>query len=340
MYGLQEAREWEVAGRVGACGVMPLPGAHNVTVHSRGDGHRHMGGLAYCGRFQVCPSCTPYLAHRRLEALESLSVKLAADTGLRHFMAVLTLRHHRGARFRALVDALRKMLASLRQGHLWRDAVAGYIRLAETTYGEHGHHPHFHLLLSVRGGEGWEPEGFFAWVQHRCAAMARKAGRTCDFTNGWWSEVPRERLLKSVRYFFASDKLGTSSFLFEIHSSGTKHMPIWCIPAKAYAEVYRDSKGMRWYSVGGCWKDQATAKSDEELEQERQETGQVIAHIRQEVWKAWTPQERRDRRAVVSDSSLTDAQVVECLLVWGGAAGPPISEWEPPSNEPDSGGAS
>ncbi|OIQ79486.1 hypothetical protein GALL_387750 [mine drainage metagenome] len=137
-----------------------------------------------------------------------------------------------------------------------------------------------------------------------------------------------ERLVAAATYGFSSEKLGTSSVLAEVHCSASKHQPLWSIPPRAYAEVYRDSKGMRWYSVGGCWKTKATARTDEELEQERQETGTVIAHIPRDVWKAWTPRERRDRRAIVYDPSLTDSQALVCLLAWGAVEGaPPEPAW-------------
>jgi len=321
---LLEAGEPEIAGAVAACGAMPLPGASNVTVHSRGDGSRHMGGLCHCGRFQCCPVCTPYLMARRLEAIAPLAARIAGDGDLRHFMVVLSLRHHLGADWKILVQALRKMQAALRQGHRWKDAVVGFIRLLESTHGRNGHHPHEHLLVSLRVSEGFDVEGFFGWVREVCERHAKKAGRSCDFQDGWWSEIPRERLIGAVGYLGSADKMGT---ILEEFSTTTKHQPLWCIPPKAFAQVWRGSKGMRWFGVGGCWKSQATEKTDEELDEERETVGQVLAHVPIAVWKAWTPRERRDRRAVVSDRSLTDAQILEFLVACGAVAGPPPDPW-------------
>jgi len=324
---LRDAGETRVAEEVADCGLVPLPVAAHVTVHSRGGGRRHMGGLTHCGRFQLCPQCTPFLMAKRLESLEGVGAKLAQDEGLRHFVLVLSLRHHRGARWKVLVAALRKMQATLRRSHRWRRVVVGFVRLLESTFGAHGHHPHEHLLVTIRVADGFDPEKFFRWVRETCEATARKASRTCNFQDGWWSEVSRDQLGKALGYFGSSDKMGTSSILSEF-STSTKHQPLWCIPPKAYAQVWRDSHRLRWFGVGGCWHASDTAKSDEELEQERQETGLTIAHVLREIWKAWTPQERRDRRAVVHDRTLTDDQVVHYVVACGGIAGPPpLPDW-------------
>lgn len=334
---LMEAGEAEVAWKVAACGAMLRIMVHHVTVHSRGGNRRHLGGLAHCGRFQVCPCCTPYLMARRLETLTPLGARLAADPGLRHFAIVLTLRHRAGADWKQLVAVLRRMQAALRRAHPWRSAVAGYIRLMESTYTRNGHHPHEHLILTLRADAAWDAAGFFAWLKDLCERQARKAGRTCEWTGDWWSEIAPERLGRALHYFGTAEKMGTTGAnpLMEL-STSTKHQPLWCIPATPYAEVYRASHYMRWFAVGGCWRTGKTDQTDEELDAEREQMGTVIAHVPGAVWRAWTPHERRDRRAVVHDRSLTDAQIVELVIAWGGLAGPPsLPDWGAQILRPD-----
>jgi hypothetical protein len=327
---LLEAGEKAVAAKVGKCGARPLPMAEYVEVRSRGQQKRHLSGVCHCGRFQVCPCCTPYLMAKRLESLTAVAQGLTADPELRFFMVVLSVRHRFGSPWRPLVNVLRGMVAALRQGHEWREAGVGYVRLLETTFRSNGHHPHEHLLLTLRVPPGWAPEPFFAWVEQLCQQQAKKAGRTCAFQGRWWSEVEPANLVKAVQYFGTEDKMGTraGSALLEFNSA-TKHLPTWCIPAKPYAEVYQVSSGLRWFSVAGCWKTKQTDKSDEELEQERTATGEGIAHILARLYRSWTPRERRDRRAVIHDATLTDAQVVEYVVACGGGAGPA------PQAEPD-----
>ena len=332
---LMEAGEAEVAWEVASCGSILVYGAQHATVHTMGQQRRHMGHLAHCGRFQVCPVCTPYIMARRLEALEEIGAELAKDEGLRHFMAVITLRHKRGAPWKALVHALRQMQSAVRRGHPWRNAVAGYIRLLESTYRHaNGHHPHEHILVSMRVSEDFDAAGFFAWVHSICKRYSRKARRSCEFTGKWWSEIPRERLGKALHYLGKAEKMGTSDVaddasnpLLEF-STSTKHQPLWCIPPYAYAQVWRDSYRMRWFGVGGVWNTTATAKSDAEIDQEREEIGTVIAHIPRSVWLSWTPKFRREIRALVSNRTRSDAEVVAHIANQGGVAGPPpIPDW-------------
>lgn len=327
---LWECGDKDVAASVAKCGAHALPFAEYVEVVSHGNNKRHMTSLCHCGKFQMCPTCTPYLMGRRLGALVPLAERLAADPDLRFFMVVLSARHYLGAQWKPLVGALRKMMAAIRQGHIWREVGEGYIRLLETTYGRNGHHPHQHVLLTLRVPSGWNPEPFFAWVQKLCERQAKKAGRTCAFQGDWWSEVDRDNLVKAIQYFASQDKMGTAAgpALLELNTT-TKHQPTWCIPGKAYAEVYRDSYRLRWFAVGGCWKTKETAKSDEELEQERASVGkEKIAHIRSELYRSWKARERRDRRAVIYDRALTDGQVTDYVVACGGGAGPaPLPDW-------------
>lgn len=320
---LMEIGEKAVAAKVGKCGARPLPTVEYLEIKSRGQRKRHLSGVCHCGRFQVCPCCTPYLMAKRLEALTAIAPRISEDGELRFFMMVLSARHRMGVRWKRVVDILRKMIAALRQNHEWRQLVDGFVRLLETTFGENGHHPHEHLLLAIRAAPGWNPEPFFDWIKGTCERVAKKAGGSCSFRGHWWSEVDREDLIKAVKYFGTEDKMGTQAgkALLEFNSA-TKHQPAWCIPAKAFAEVYRSSTGLRWFSIAGCWKTKQTAKTDEELDGERASSGEGIAHILARLYRAWTRRERLDRRAVIYDPALTDEQVVRYVIACGGSPGP------------------
>jgi hypothetical protein len=82
------------------------------------------------------------------------------------------------------------------------------------------------------------------------------------------------------------------------------------------------SSGLRWYGVGGCWETPETAKTDEEVNQERASQGEGIAHIGTRTWRGWTRRERRVLRCVVADQGLSDDNVVEYVVACGGWAGP------------------
>lgn len=335
---LQEVGEFEVSKEVAVCGSILVYGAAHATVHSMGNCHRHMGHLTHCQRFQVCPVCTPYIMARRLEALEDVGISLAKNEGLRHYMIVLSLRHHRGADWKVLVRALRKMQAAVRRGHPWREVVVGFIRLMESTYRvKNGHHPHEHIILALRVSDGFVAEEFFDWIHQTCKRYARKSRRSCEFTGRWWSEIPSEGLAKAIKYLGRADKMGTSDVpddacvarnpLAEL-STSTKHQPVWCIPPRAYAEVWRGSHRMRWFGVGGVWKSPATTKTDSEIDAEREEMGSVIAHIPRAIWLSWSPTLRREVRVLVGDRSMGDLHVIDRIVAEGGVAGPPpIPNW-------------
>ena len=175
----------EVAGEVARCCSMPRPMNTWVTVHQRADGKRHVGGLAHCGRM-VCPICAPYLMASRMEVLERRVTQLKQKEGLRWFLFTPTIRHRKGAKWRPLVEVMRSVSRRMIQRKPWRDAVAGWVRVLETTYGWAGHHPHEHYLLVVKASEGWDAEGFFRWVQETFERLIREEGRTCDWQPGWW----------------------------------------------------------------------------------------------------------------------------------------------------------
>lgn len=327
---LLEAEKGEVAGEVARCSSFLLHGKREVTLHEADGGGRHFGGLNHCGRV-TCPVCGPYLMAKRMEALTPVTERVALDEGLRFFYLVLTLRHRKGGRFRSIVKVLRECQRELIQNRSrWRPVVAGWIRVMETTYGRNGHHPHENMILAINAEQ--DPDAFFAWIQEKFEAAARKRNRTADWAaegkdgrpHPWWSEIDREELAKVLHYFGKDEKMGRPpAALREAMGQAHKHQPVWSIPAEAFAEVWMESKGLRWFGVGGVFKTDETDKTDEELSEEREEVAPVIGHIPREVWAAWTPEERRDRQAVLTDRSLTRPQILEYLVACGGVEGPP-----------------
>ena len=322
--GLKDAGEGETAYQVGKCASWLL-GA-SMTVNQVEGGGRFLGGLNHCGR-NLCPICAPYLSMKRQEGLGPVVDRLSKYQGLRFYYCVMTLRHHLGARWRDLYDALRFCQRGAIHSRKWKETVLGFIRALETTHGQNGHHPHENMILALPAEV--DPEPFFAWLEAKFQASARRKGRTADWAPGWWSEVKREELGQVVGYLGADDKMGgASSAIRETLGAPTKHQPVWAMPSHAFAEVWRDSKGVRWFGVGGCFKTEETDKTDEELNEEREDLGAVVAHVPKDTWKTWTPQERRDRQAILTDPALPWAEVVPALLAWGGVLGPQGDPWE------------
>lgn len=114
-------------------------------------------GIFTCGSVWACPVCAPVEADRRGKALERVVVN-RWKRGWRVAHAVLTIRHGADQSleevFRALSQAWRRMVShravkKLLRGWDWHRSV-------EITYGQHGWHPHIHLLLlSPPGVDPW-----------------------------------------------------------------------------------------------------------------------------------------------------------------------------------------
>jgi hypothetical protein len=305
------ARRLHNAGEALArCGTKALAGEGTVDVRSDGKS-RHFSGLAYCGR-ALCPNCGPFSAARRREALEAL-VPLVSATGGRSFHVVLTLRHHMGVRWKDLSSAVKGVFRTMRQCRTWGDSVAGFVRSDETTYGRNGHHFHSHLLVTLKPGA--DADALKEWIEDYWQVRAREHGRTADWHDGWWSEVAPADLLAVVRYGTkqaAQEPSQTLSHVLagEVLGGASKRGSApWDLPPVAYAEVWHDSKGYRWFGVGGCWKSaQVKAVESEEGAAEAREThGEVIGSVPREDWRRLPRELRRWVRGLAANRALSDA---------------------------------
>lgn len=145
----------DLPGRgVTMCGWTQIAGADTDLMRQPGpDGHHaYLTGLQMCGLRWVCPICT---ARRAMQDRQTVNDGLAAarSRGLYPVMITLTTRHHLGE---AAEDVLRGIMQAeqrLKRLKVWtrlKGVSLGYVRVLEWTYGEHGHHPHFHTILLVR----------------------------------------------------------------------------------------------------------------------------------------------------------------------------------------------
>lgn len=320
----------EVAGEVAHCSSFILGAGRGMTLHENEEGRRHLGGMNHCGR-ACCPICGPYLMAKRMEALHPVAERLAEDEGLRFFYLVMTIRHKKGGRFRELVRILRLCQRNLVQNRAkWRKVIEGHIRVLESTHTRNGHHPHENMILAADAGI--DADAFFAWLQKQFEKTARKHKRTAEWAevgqdgtpHPWWSEIPRDELGKVVNYLGSDEKMGRPpAALREALGSAHKHQPLWAMEPRAFAEVWTESKGLRWFDVGGVFRTVATDKTDEELNEERVETAPAIGYVPRDVFRTWTGAEKRDRQAVLVDRTLMKAQALEYLVAVGGVVGPP-----------------
>jgi hypothetical protein len=164
--------------RVRKCGRVPVD---QVTVRSNA-GVAHFTGLATCGSIWACPCCSAKIRNVRANEV-SAAAAAWHQAGNTVVMSTLTFPHDMGMRLAKLMPVVADGFRSLISGRVWagtperhvperpskrggmlparyyppkpgmRDqlGVAGTIRSVEVTYGEHGWHPHAHVLVFLHG---------------------------------------------------------------------------------------------------------------------------------------------------------------------------------------------
>lgn len=297
--GWSETREalLRSSSELAACGTRPVPGGGKVTVREH-EGRRHVCGLIPCGRM-LCPVCGPFAGDRRREALAAVAPELAPQG--RHFTGALTLRHRMGVAWVQLAHAERTIWRRQQQRREWREAVIGFVRQDECTYGDNGFHQHIQFLITLRADV--DPEAFQVWLAEFWQREARKLGRTCDWKEGWWSEVAPAEVARVVQYV-AKDGTGDTPaptlghvVAAEVLGGDAKRgSALWDLPPVPFAEVWIDSKRHRWFATGGVWADALKAEKVEEDDDAmavREEKGECIAAAPGAAWKA-LPRELRD----------------------------------------------
>jgi len=273
----------------------------------------------------LCPICGPYLITRRIRPIKAEAERLQADGGLLHFLLTLSVRHGASTPWGAAAMALGDMRRAIRRLRSWRKGVVGSFRVLESTYGPSGHHLHEHVLVSVRPPEGWSDERFRDEVEAACQRAARLSGLTCAFRPGWWLPIPAHELARTVSYFACRKKWGPVD-----GSNDDGHAPVWEMPAEAFAEVWRESKGVRWFDASGCWKVKNQAEeSNSDIPEVVEGAETVVLHFPAVVWTSWSPAERRKRLALICDARVPLPALMEMALDWGARMGPPEAPTTP-----------
>lgn len=141
--------------RVGVCHRVPscfvgegeTPG---VKVYRRVDSGTYYRGLMICASVWACPVCSAKIAERRRAELEEAITRHLASGGAVYHM-LLTVKHQRKDKPLALVGDLLEAFRLLCSGKYRLSALVpgymGFVRSLEVTHGDHGWHPHLHVLV-------------------------------------------------------------------------------------------------------------------------------------------------------------------------------------------------
>lgn len=147
------------------------------------DGDRPAGytGLERCGSIWACPHCGAVIrAGRAQEIQHAVEAHQAGGGELLFFTG--TLRHHHGDDLAVTLDAVLEAWRKLTGNRPWKRwkkdlGISGFIRSIEVTYGEHGWHPHAHVMLFL--DEENSPEQlaeFRTWLFEAWANAVEKSG--------------------------------------------------------------------------------------------------------------------------------------------------------------------
>ncbi|RGC64992.1 Replication protein [Micromonospora sp. MW-13] len=153
--------------RVAKCG-MPI-GNTPVRVKRDSDGGAHMSGHETCSSVWSCPVCAASIrSHRADEITRGLAEHLRRPTrderrsgrkksGLPAqkggaVLVTLTLPHQAADALARTVELVSEAFRFVQRGRAYagerdRYGILGHIRAFEVTHGEHGWHPHLHLIL-------------------------------------------------------------------------------------------------------------------------------------------------------------------------------------------------
>jgi len=147
----RELRGLATQKRVRRCGFAVEP---EVEIRHK-DGVAYASGIGRCGSVWSCPVCAATIRQRRTVEVDQAGKAWNERAGCRTLMLTLTMPHHGADKLSELWDVLAggwRQVMSGRAAQEWREQfrVAGWIRAIEVTHGEHGWHPHLHVLLFVQ----------------------------------------------------------------------------------------------------------------------------------------------------------------------------------------------
>jgi len=298
--------------RVGLCrfSVVSITAGVDMVASSYGDGQGdrvHYEGLQTCGSVWVCPCCGARISETRRDEMNQL-LAWARARGYRVMMLTLTARHGRDDDLAKLLDGMKDAKGRWARHRSYRqikDHMIGSVTATEVTGGgQHGWHPHFHLILIMDGDEDLMPL--------RDAWLASLRGAGLDGTGAGWDIRSGDEVGRYVAKWGAAEELTLSR-----HKKGRSgRTPAQLLAASCdegdkaagrlwaeYARVFHGRRQLVW-SRGLKALAGVGEVEDEEAARHQQQDGQqetARAKIPHRVWRDEVAVRRADRRADLLD---------------------------------------
>lgn len=149
------ARELMPGERVAGCCRYVAPHRDTVDVmYNDGEGRAHLSGVMLCDSVWMCPVCA---SRRAMAAREELMT--VVNSPYVPMMVTFTLRHNLGETLEAVLGRLRRSFQDMLSGRIGMSlrekyAIVGSVTGLEVTYGDHGWHPHLHVIYLLAGDGG------------------------------------------------------------------------------------------------------------------------------------------------------------------------------------------
>lgn len=140
-------------------------------------------GIQTCGSVWSCPCCSARISEVRRRELRHLEEWAGSPRlGLRMVMMTLTARH-RGRALGDMVDRLAKAKRRMQNRKAWQcirqdGTLAGTVSVREATHGDHGWHPHYHVLCLIRAESDEEAQELLEPMRAAWLDCLRKEGLT------------------------------------------------------------------------------------------------------------------------------------------------------------------
>lgn len=155
---------WKEQHRTVGCHRHIGDGAFGVEIRRRQDGKgARFVGVHTCGSVWACPVCAGKIAHQRRDELR-LAHAAHARQGGAAYLVTLTFPHEKfDIELQAMVEAMLKACTAWGNSKSYRKFLGtakapgkyerlGQVKAIEVTWGEHGWHPHIHLVLFAEPG--------------------------------------------------------------------------------------------------------------------------------------------------------------------------------------------
>lgn len=156
--------DWKQQHRTVGCLRHVADGAFGVEIRRRQDGKSaRFAGVHTCGSVWACPVCASKISHQRRDELRLANAAHARQGGA-CYLVTLTFPHERHQLpLDTMVQAMLKACTAWGNAKLVRKILGtkekpgkyerlGSVKAVEVTWGEHGWHPHLHIVIFAEPG--------------------------------------------------------------------------------------------------------------------------------------------------------------------------------------------